>query len=139
MRRLVSLPLVLILAAGVHLDWHLARPPIRPLSLGWRYHWISCLALFALAAWYVARRWPRERWRAGAWNVALALFAAQVLEPLLEGAYLGRWFGYSLPAVRWIAFAECVAVGVLAFVVVLAALRVRSSGAGAPEQASADQ
>lgn len=35
MRRLISVPLVLILAMLIHVDWHFARPHVHRLSLDW--------------------------------------------------------------------------------------------------------
>jgi hypothetical protein len=86
MRQLVSWPLVLLLAALVHTDWHFARPVHHRLSLGWSTHWLFAIAFFAVAGWYIARRWPIARWKAAAWNVGLALVIAQVVEPMLEAS-----------------------------------------------------
>ena len=131
MRRLISIPLVLLLAAAVHVDWHMARSHHHRLSLEWRHHWVFAALCFAAAAWYVARRWPGERWRAGAYNVALALVAAQVIEPLLEVAFYDHRFGVDIGPDRWRVFAECVAAGLPAFACVLYAARPRAGAAEA--------
>lgn len=126
MRRLVSIPLVLLLAAGIHLDWHFARPHHYRLSLAWEHHWLFGAVLFAAAGCCVALRWPAERWRAGALNVALALVGAQVIEPVLfETLLYDHRLGYDVEPARWAAFAECVGAGIPAFLLVLALARRR--------------
>src|SRR5712691_5391708 len=54
----LSLPLALLLGLAIHLDWHLARHEHDGRSLGWDAHWLVAIPIFALAAWYIARRWP---------------------------------------------------------------------------------
>ena len=39
---------VLGLAGAVHLDWHVARPAVHHLSLGWRWHWLLAIPVFAV-------------------------------------------------------------------------------------------
>jgi hypothetical protein len=119
MRKLVSIPLALALAAYLHADWHFARPLHHRLSLDWSSHWIACAGVFALAGLYISRRWPGARWRAAIWNVALALVLAQVVEPLLEAAFYLRSFAYDVEPARWAAFAECLAAGLPALALVL--------------------
>jgi hypothetical protein len=63
--------------AVVHVDWHFARAHHYRLSLGWSSHWLFALVCFALAGWYIARKWPVHPWRASIWNVAIALVIAQ--------------------------------------------------------------
>ena len=125
MRRLVSIPLTLVLGAFLHADWHFARPLHHRLSLGWSSHWIACAVVFGLAGWYITRRWPEAKWRAAAWNVAIALMLAQVVEPLLEGAFYDRTLAYDVEPARWVAFGECVAAGLPALALVLAVARRR--------------
>ena len=117
MRQLTSWPLALILATLVHLDWHFARPLDYRLSLGWSAHWLFGLASFAIAGWYVGRRWREAPWPAAAWNVGIALVMAQVLLPLLEEAFYRGRFGYSIEPARWAAFWECMGAGIPALVV----------------------
>jgi hypothetical protein len=119
MHKRFSWPLVLILATLIHVDWHFARPLHHRLSLDWSTHWIFCIAIFAAAGWYIARRWPDAPWKAAAWNVGLALFFAQVVEPLLETAHYDRRLAYDLDPMRWTVFWECVGAGVPAVVLVI--------------------
>jgi hypothetical protein len=118
MRNRVSWPLVLVLATLVHVDWHFARPLHHRLSLDWSTHWIFCIVIFAAAGWYIARRWPDAPWRAAAWNVALALFIAQIVEPLLEVAYYDHRLAYEMDPGRWTVFWECVGTGIPALAIV---------------------
>lgn len=119
MRQRVSWPLVLILATLVHVDWHFARPVHHRLSLGWSTHWLFAIVFFAVAGWYIGRRWSSTAWTAAAWNVGLALFTAQVLEPVLEAAYYGGRFGFPVDPERWTVFWECIAAGLPALAIVV--------------------
>lgn len=119
MRKRVSWPLVLILAALVHVDWHFARPLHHRLSLDWSTHWIFCIVIFAIAGWYIARRWPDAPWEAAAWNVGLTLFIAQIVEPVLETAYYDHSLMYDLDPGRWTVFWECVGAGLPALAIVI--------------------
>lgn len=125
MRKVISIPLTLALAAYLHADWHFARPLHHRLSLDWSSHWIGCAAVFALVGFYIARRWPEVKWRAAAWNIAIALVLAQVVEPLLEAAVYLRTFAYDVESARWAAFGECLGAGLPALAVVLAVTRRR--------------
>lgn len=128
MRRLVSIPLTLALGAFLHADWHFARPLHHRLSLGWSSHWIACAVVFGLAGWYITRRWPEAKWQAAAWNVAIALVLAQVVEPLLEAAFYDRTFAYDVEPARWVAFGECIGAGLPALALVLVVARRRLTG-----------
>jgi hypothetical protein len=125
MRQHVSIPLTLVLGAFLHADWHFARPLHHRLSLGWSSHWIACGVVFGLTGWYITRRWPGARWHAAAWNVAIALVLAQVVEPLLEAAFYDRTFAYDVEPARWVAFGECVTAGLAALALVLVVARRR--------------
>jgi hypothetical protein len=131
MPRLISLSLVLILTTMIHVDWHFARPHHHRLSLEWSSHWLFGMVFFAVAGWYVARRWSDRPWRAAAWNVALALIIAQGIEPVLEAAYSGQRLGYSVGSERWLAFWQCVGAGLPTFVLALWATRRKSIAARA--------
>jgi hypothetical protein len=37
-------------ATAVHLDWHVARPAVHHLSMGWTLHWLLAIPVFALTA-----------------------------------------------------------------------------------------
>ncbi len=118
-RSLISVTFVFLLAAAIHVDWHVARPQHTRLSLGWPYHWLIGAVLFAAAAWFVAKKWPVDAWVASALNLTLAVIAGQVLEPLGEVIYDGLPLGRLLNGLRWIAFAEFMAAGLMTYVVVM--------------------
>jgi hypothetical protein len=104
---MTSIWLVLFLAAYVHVDFHLARPATHHWSFGWPLHWIACAVVFGLAAFYIERRWPEQRWTAAVWNIGLALVIGQGIEPLGESLYFDGRFDYPVGAVRWRIFGEC--------------------------------
>jgi len=119
MRRLVSIPVVLILAAFVHIDFHLARPAHEHWSFGLSWHWAICAVVFGLAGWYLARRSPADRWRAAIVNVAIALVLGQGVEPMLEQAYFNQRLAYYVSADRWDAFWLCAGAGLASMALVL--------------------
>ena len=119
-RRLISISAILVLAAVIHADYHLARPPIHHWSYGLSWHWVSCAVLFALAGAYLAWRHPADRWRAAAINVTLGVIAGQFILPLVENIPFGGGIGWHVPPDRWAAFALCMAAGIPAVMVVLA-------------------
>ena len=119
MRPPISIRLILGLVVGLHADWHLARPHAERLSLNWHQHWIFCVVFFGAAAWLVHQRWPERQVKASFYNVGLALFGAQVIEPLLESAYYLHRVSYDVEPGRWAAFAQCVGAGLLAFTATL--------------------
>ena len=103
MRSLVSCPLVVLLAAIIHTDYHLARPHHMRLSLDWDYHWLVALPVSALAA-----------------------FGAQVVEPVAEELFYNGRFGMEVTGFRWMVFAEFMAAGVVAFAATAAVLEMRA-------------
>ena len=104
MPRLPAVLLSVILAAVLHLDWHLARPAHHRLSLEWSHHWLATAVAFAIAGCVIARRWPANRWALGGAVYVAAVVLAQVVEPVLEVLlYEGR-LGYSVESARWAAF-----------------------------------
>lgn len=119
MNRFASGALGLLLAAGIHVDWHLARPHHHRLSLEWREHWIFALVLFALVGMIIARLWPAERWRLGAWTLAAAVAIGQGLEPVLESVFYDHRIAYDVEPARWAAFAVCMAAGIPAYALAL--------------------
>ncbi len=130
MRRFASVSLVLLLAAGIHIDWHLARPLHHRLRLDWRYHWVYAALLFAGVASLVVARWRgRGRWRMGAWVLVWGLVVAQLVEPVLTVAYYEHRLAYEVEPERWRVFSECLAAGLPTYVVVLGCLRRRTSPA----------
>jgi hypothetical protein len=120
MRRLGPIVLLaLVLAAGIHADWHLARPHHHRWSAEWRQHWLFAIALFAFVGCLAARAWPGTRWRDGAWTLALGVLVAQGLEPVLEVAAYQHRLGYPDEPQRWAVFLVCVGVGIPAFAAAL--------------------
>ena len=62
------------LATAMHLDWHVARPAVHHLSLGWRWHWLLAVPVFAVLAWYVRRAWPDRPFGPSAVILIVAIF-----------------------------------------------------------------
>jgi hypothetical protein len=123
-RRSAIALLALILAVGIHVDWHLARPVHHRLSLGWQQHWIFAALLFAGVASLVALRWPpADRWRSGAWVLVLGLLLAQLVEPVVTLAFYENRWAYEMDPERWTVFWECIAAGLPAYALVLWGLR----------------
>jgi hypothetical protein len=131
MRRFAIVLLAVLLAVGIHVDYHLARPLHHRLSLDWQQHWVFAALLFAGVASLVARRWaPPERWRAGAWILVLGLLLAQVVEPVLTLGFYERRLAYEVEPELWTAFVECLAAGLPVYALLLWRLRGRVSAAG---------
>jgi hypothetical protein len=116
MPRHAAVLLSLLLGAGLHVDWHLARPLHHRLSLDWSHHWAITAALFAVVGCVIARRWPSQRWRLGALVVVSATLLAQVVEPLLEALIYEHRLGYDVEAARWIAFGKSLLAGTIVYV-----------------------
>jgi hypothetical protein len=124
MRRAAPALLALLLAVGIHVDWHLARPLHHRLSLEWPHHWIFAALLFAGVAWLVALRWPPpERARASVTVLVAGLVLAQLVEPMLTVAFYDRRLAYEIEPERWAVFFECLAAGLPAYALVLWCLR----------------
>jgi uncharacterized membrane protein YagU involved in acid resistance len=133
MRRWGLCLLSVLLAVGIHVDWHLARPHHHRLSLEWREHWIFSIVLFALVGMIVARLWPAVRWRAGTWTLALWVVLAQVVEPVLEAVFYDHRLAYDVEPARWTAFFVCLAAGIPACALALWLFAPRSTRAAPPE------
>ncbi len=129
-RWLISIPLVLLLAAAVHLDWHAARPVHTRLALGWPYHWLLAVPLFAGAAVYVGKKWPRRSWTASAVNIMLALALGQPIVLLGEMLMNRLPISHALDGSRWTAFAEFTVAGFMTYLLVMGIfLKRRQTGA----------
>lgn len=127
-----SLLIGAVLGTVLHVDWHMARPAHHRLSFGWSHHWVVTAALFAIAGCLIARRWPSERWRIGAWSVIVGLVVAQVLEPvLLEGLYYNHRFAYEVEPERWFAFGQSLAASLPAYALALWLCVKRAAATGA--------
>ena len=124
-RSALSLPLSLLLGASIHADWHLARHEHDGRSLGWDAHWLVAIPIFALAAWYLARRWPDNPWRPAALSVALGILLGQVIEPLAEIIHYQATLADELEPARLTAFALFTVTGLVTMGLTLAALARR--------------
>jgi len=115
----------LFLGASIHLDWHLARHEHDGRSLGWDAHWLVAIPIFALAAWYLARRWPPpdNPWRPAALSVALGILLGQVIEPLAEIIHYHATLADELEPARLTAFALFTVTGLVTMGLTLWALR----------------
>ena len=105
-------PIVLlsgVLAAMLHVDWHLARPLHHRLSLAWPHHWLATAIVFAIVGCIIAWRWPADRWRIGATVFAIAVVVAQLVEPVLEALFYDARLGYEGEPERWAAFGRAMA------------------------------
>ena len=122
-----SLPLALLLGLSIHVDWHLARHEHDGRSLGWDAHCLVAIPIFALAAWYLARRWPppANPWRPAALSVALGILLGQVIEPLAEIIHYQATLADELEPARLTAFAAFTVTGLVTMGLALAALTRR--------------
>lgn len=125
--RWVSVWLAVLLAVAIHVDWHMARHGHDSLSLGWRYHWLFAIPVFAVAGWYAVRRWPAGPLRPAGLSIALGAFLGQVVEPFGEIVFLGQSAEGAFGVQRLVPFLLFMAVGVVTCWVVL---RVRLSSGG---------
>jgi hypothetical protein len=105
----------ILLAALLHLDWHLARPHHEhhglSLNIGfeWQYHWIATALLFAIVATIIVRRWPAEGLAIAAGAFAIGVFAEQGFDPMFESIAFFGHFGYVNEPGRWVAFGQAMA------------------------------
>ena len=112
------MPVVLlggILAAMLHVDWHLARPAHYGLSLAWSHHWLATAIVFAIVGCIIARRWPSDRWRLGGVVFVVAVVVAQLVEPVLEVLVYDGRLGYEGEPARWAAFGRAMAAATPAY------------------------
>jgi hypothetical protein len=115
MPRVPAMLLSVLLAAVLHLDWHLARPAHHRLSLEWPGHWLATAAFFAIAGWIIARTWPGARWSLGAAVFVAAVILAQLVEPVLEILFYQGRLGYAGEPARWAAFGRAMAAATPAY------------------------
>jgi hypothetical protein len=112
--RLINAGLVTVaLASAIHLDWHVARPAVHHLSLGWRWHWVLAIPVFALTAWYVRRAWPGRRLAASLTIVGIASVLAAVVEPAWEYWIDGASFEWAFGRTRLAAFGAFLGAGAI--------------------------
>jgi hypothetical protein len=125
-RGLLSIPVALILAAAIHVDWHLARSHDHgELSGGLTLHWLIAIPVFALAAWHISRRFVRAG-MASIVTIGVAVVLGQILEPLGEYVFLQDPLSEVFAAPRVMAFLAFLAVGLVTYALVFTTLR-RSS------------
>jgi hypothetical protein len=115
MPKIPTVVLSVLLAVALHADWHFARPVHHRLSLGWPYHWLVTGALFGIAGWVIARRWPAARWPLGVAVFVGAIVVAQGLEPMLEVLFYEGRLGYNSEPERWAAFGRAIAAAIPAY------------------------
>jgi len=129
LRRLISLPVALLIGLGIHLDWHLARPMDQRLSAHLSAHWILAIPLFAGVAWYFVRRWPVGGIWPGVLTVAVGVLLGEIIEPLLE-VLAGDTLADAYEPLRVRAFITYLGAGIVTLGVTLAFLRfvVRDRG-----------
>ena len=127
MRPLSAGAVILGLAAAMHLDWHVARPIVHHLSLGWRAHWLLAVPTFGLTAWYVHRIWPAHRLAMSVAIVGAAGILAAVVEPAWEYWVEDAPLEWAFGRVRLEAFVSFVAAGIVTHAIVLGFLSRRSS------------
>jgi hypothetical protein len=125
-RLVISALVTLGLATAMHVDWHVARPVVHHLSLGWRWHWVFAVPVFALSGWYVLRAWPTRPVGASLAILGVASLLAAVVEPSWEYWVEGASFDWAFGRVRLVAFGAFVAVGTVTHVAVLRFARRRS-------------
>jgi hypothetical protein len=129
--------LSLLLAAAIHVDWHLARPAHYGMSMEWGHHWIATAIVFGIVGCIIAQRWPASRWRLGAVVFLSAVFIAQGIEPVLEALIYDHRLGYEGEPLRWAAFWRAMAASTPAFwTAVWLCARHSKSGSAPPDDRS---
>lgn len=132
MTRFFSLPIALLLGALMHANWHVARSGSH-LGLGWRYHWLLAIPVFAAGAAWMARKWPGVAWGRSAVTIIAAIVLAGGVEPLGEVIhYHARWSDAFGERARWVALVEFTAAGSLTWAITLAVLLRRRARRPAP-------
>jgi hypothetical protein len=110
----------LALATAMHIDWHAARPSEHHLSLGWSWHWLLAVPVFALTAWYIQRTRPMNRLSASVGIILVASVLAAVVEPAWEYWIDGASWDWAFGRLRLTAFALFLVVGVVTQIATLA-------------------
>ena len=124
--RLVNFGLVSVaLASAMHLDWHVARPAVHHLSLGWRWHWLLAVPVGALTAWYVTRAWSAHAVAASFGILGIASVLAAVVEPAWEYWVDGAAYEWAFGSSRLAAFATFLAAGTVTHAIVVIMARRR--------------
>jgi predicted transporter len=125
LRQLGASIAVLLLASAIHTDWHFARPAHHRLSLDLSWHWLLAVPVFALAAYYVARRNPPRLYAASVLLIGLATLIGAVLEPAYEYWFGGATWEWAFGAARTWAAIAFVSTGIAAYAITLLMLQKR--------------
>jgi len=124
----------ILLATAIHVDWHFARPAHHRLSLDLSWHWLMAIPVFALAAYYVARRNPPRLFAASALLIGLATLIGAVLEPAYEYWLGGATWDWAFGAERTWAAIVFVSTGIVSYAITLLMLlkRVATASPASP-------
>jgi hypothetical protein len=115
----------ILLASAIHVDWHFARPAHHRLSLDLSWHWLLAVPVFALAAYYVAKRNPPRPLSASVLLIGVATLIGAVLEPAYEYRLGGSTWDWAFgPERTWAAIAF-VSTGIAAYAITLLMLLKR--------------
>ena len=110
-----------LLAGAIHVDWHLARPEHHArLSGGFSQHWLLAVPVFGILAAIISTSPATRRWRNGALWIGGGALLGQIVEPLGEVLIYRLPWGQLVVGIRWTAFAEFMAGGMLTFLVIMA-------------------
>ena len=117
---------ILALATAIHLDWHVSRPTTHHLSLGWSWHWALAIPVFALAAFYVSRRYLADPVRASIGILGAAILLGALIEPAWEYWLGDASFDWAFGPHRTHAALVYVITGIATYAAVLFLLRRRT-------------
>lgn len=124
----------ILLAALVHIAWHVGRPRSMRLSLDWDFHWLLGLAAGLWMTWVFVRRFQStKRRRALLAAGVLGLALGQLVQPSLEAILGDVSLAAVYPLVRWSLFAQFSAAWLAGCAVVLVVVsKGRNGGAEEP-------
>lgn len=115
---MISWRVALLLGAAIHVDWHLARHGHDGRSLGWSWHWVVAIPMFALAAWYMARRFRNRLLFASVITLGAVVLLGEVLEGVGEILLYGDPLREVFAAERLAALSAFMAAGLVSYVAV---------------------
>jgi hypothetical protein len=110
---------VFLLASAIHTDWHFARPAHHRLSLDLSWHWLLAIPVFALAAYYVAKKNPPRPLAVSVLLIGLATLIGAVLEPAYEYCCGGATWNWAFGPERTRAAIAFVTTGIVAYAITL--------------------
>jgi hypothetical protein len=79
------------------------------------YHWLLAILTFAPLPWLMMRRWPKSPYAASVVTIALGILIGQGIEPLGEVILFQAGAEPFTNPVRWRAFGEFMAVGIVTY------------------------